>query len=556
MTTGLLDWLDAPSASDGLRFLTDDGTWESVPYARLAGLVRATARDLRDHGLTTGQVVVILHRTGPGFAASFFGVLAAGGTPAPLAPPAALGDARRWRAHAAHVIEECGAALVLADRDLAEVAAAVAGPSRAVLPPPDARDAAPGSWTPAETALLQFTSGSRGRARGVRVSRGNLEANIAMIEQRWAGRAAGTGVSWLPLYHDLGLIFGLLTPVVRGEPVGLMRPEQFVQQPLRWLREHHGRPGVVMLVPNFGLEYVVRRVRPDRLGGLDLSGVEAIVTGAERVHLDAVAAFLELLRPCGLRPSALRPAYGLAEATLGVSCAPLGRVAKAVAVAPGPVRMGEPLPLVGSAPVSRRPPAGPGTWHVGCGTPLDGLTVRIVDDLGRALPDGSLGEIAVRGPSVALGHTREQEDPATRFEDGELFTGDAGFLLDGELYVVGRVGDSLQVRGRNVYVEDLEAALAEEGLLTRQRTAVLAGHLGDEPTVCVLTAAPSAQDVVACLVPLVGPDVTVRVVRVKAGVIELTSSGKPRRRTMWRRLLAGEIDGPLLASSEHAGARP
>ncbi|MFB4309962.1 AMP-binding protein [Actinomadura sp. GTD37] len=554
MTTGLLDWLDAPSASAGLRFLGDDGAWETVPYPALAGLVRATARDLRERGLTTGQVVVILRRTGPGFAAAFFGTLAAGGTPAPLAPPAALGDARRWREHAAHVIAESGAALVLADRDLAGAAAA-AGPACAVLAPATARDAPPGSWTPAETALLQFTSGSRGRVRGVRVSRGNLEANIAMIGRRWAGRAAGTGVPWLPLHHDLGLIFGLLTPVVRGEPVALMRPEQFVQQPLRWLREHHGRSGLVMLMPNFGLEYIVRRVRPERLGGLDLSGVEAVVTGAERVRLDAAAAFLDLLGPCGLRPSALRPAYGLAEATLGVTCAPLGRAARAVAVAPGPLRMGEPLPLLGSAELSPRAPSGPGTWHVGCGTPLDGLAVRIVDDAGRRLPDGTLGEITVTGPSVALGHTSEQEDRATRFEDGVLLTGDAGFMIDGELYVVGRIGDSLQVRGRNVYVEDLEAVLTEEGLLTRQRTAVLAGYLDDDPVVCVLTAAPSAEGVVACLAPLVGPDVTVRVVRVKAGAIELTSSGKPRRRAMWRKLLAGEIDGPLLASSEPAEAR-
>lgn len=554
MTAGLLDWLDAPSESTGLRFLAEDGTWETVSYAALAGHVRATARDLRDRGLTTGQAVVILRRTGPGFAAAFFGTLAGGGTPAPLAPPAALGGGRRWREHAAHVIAESGAALVLADPDLAGTATAVAGPGRAVLAPSTAADAPPGSWPPAETALLQFTSGSRGKVRGVRVSRGNLEANIAMIGRRWAGRSAGTGVPWLPLHHDLGLVFGLLTPVVRGEPVALMRPEQFVQNPLRWLREHHARPGMVMLMPNFGLEYVVRRVRPERLAGLDLSGVEAVVTGAERVRLDTAAAFLDLLAPCGLRPSALRPAYGLAEATLGVTCAPLGRVAPAVAVAPGPLRMGEPLPLLGSAEVSRRAPAGPGVWHVGCGTPLDGLTVRIVDDAGRPVPDGSLGEITVSGPSVALGHTSAQEDPATRFEDGVLHTGDAGFMTGGELYVVGRIGDSLQVRGRNVYVEELEAALAEEGLLARRRTAVLAGYLDDDPVVCVLTAAPSAEGVAACLAPLVGPDVSVRVVRVRAAAIELTSSGKPRRRSMWRKLLAGEIDGPLLSSSEPAGA--
>lgn len=555
MSGGLLDWLAAPSG-EGLRFLSEDGAWTPVSYAELAKLVRTTAWELKGEGLATGDVVIVLHRTGPAFAASFFGVLAAGGAPSPLAPPAALGDMRRWIDHATHVISESGAVMVLADPDLADVVSVASPHCRVVLPPLLPHDQPLSPAPPAEPALLQFTSGSRGRVRGVRVSWSNLEANIAMIERRWVWPGGGTGVSWLPLHHDLGLVFGLLVPVIRQTSVGLMRPEQFVQRPLQWLREYDGRSGALMLMPAFGLEYLARRVRPAQLEGLDLSGVHAVVTGAERIRPDAAAAFLELLRPCGLAPSAFKPAYGLAEATLGVTCVRPDATARVVAVADEPVRMGEPLPIVAETTISRRPDERTKTWYVSCGSPLDDLKVQVVGDSGTPLPDGCLGEITVSGPSVAMGHTRVEDGDATRFEDGVLFTGDAGFFLDDELYVVGRIGDSLQVRGRNVYVEDLESALAGQGLFARHRTVVLAGHIGAVPNVWVVTTVPSAEDIIDCLTPLVGPDVAIRVLKVRAAALAWTSSGKPRRRSMWRRVLAGELDGQVLAESAPLAARP
>ncbi|MQY03730.1 AMP-binding protein [Actinomadura macrotermitis] len=573
---GLLDWVHDPVPGRLLRFLQDDGSWTEYSYTGLAGRVRGLAARLTDAGLDRDDTVVIAHRTGPDFVVSFFGVLLAGGTVSPLAPPVALGTAASWRAHAAHVIGTAGARFALADADLADETAAAAadaanaadaaGTACQVLVPDDREEGPAQALPPARTALLQFTSGSRGPTRGVRVSWANLEANLAMIHE-WIGGGSESGASWLPLYHDMGLVGGLLVPVVYQMNQGLTRPEQFIMTPLRWLERFGRHGGEIMVMPNFGFDFVVRRVRPEALEGMDFSSVRVVITGAERIRPASLQAFAALLRPHGFDPRTLQPAYGLAEATLAVSGNGLGEAPRVVAVAPGPLRIGDTVVPVHTGTLddfAAHPGQADGAdgggllWHVGCGRPLSGTTVEIVDDLGQALPEGRVGEIAVAGPAIAQGYAREDRDASTRFEDGRLLTSDAGFFLDGELYVLGRIGDSLQVRGRNIYVEDLEQALAEEGLFSWHRMAVLAGFAGDVPTVCVVSevAADSAA-VLAVLQPIVGAEVDVRVVRVPKRGIEMTSSGKPRRRLMWQRLLAGELGGePAVEAGPGGEAEP
>ena len=222
---------------------------------------------------------------------------------------------------------------------------------------------------------------------------------------------------------------------------------------------------------------------------MDFSSVKVVITGAERIRPASLAAFAKLLGPRGFRVEALQPAYGLAEATLAVTGVGLGQVPWATAIACGPVEIGQPVAITHRGLLTGLTEDDGELWHISCGRPLDGTDVEIVDDLGEVLPEGHLGEIAVTGPAVAQGYTSEDRDASTRFEGRRLFTGDAGFLDGGELFVLGRIGDSLQVRGRNVYVEDIEHALSEEGLFAWHRMAAVAGYLDDAPTVCLLTEA-------------------------------------------------------------------
>lgn len=559
--TGLLDWTADPRPDRGLRFRRADGEWERVPYTDLAGRVARRAAEL---SLTPGEVVVLMHDTGPEFVASFFGVLAAGGTPAPLAPAVPFGDRDAWLDHVARAFHAGATAALCDERFAGDVHAAVGRSGRTcriVVPEPTGpREWTPG-WTPprerAPLALLQFTSGSRGASRATRVGWDNLEANIAMIRS-WTRMGDAVGVSWLPLHHDMGLIGGLLAPVLAQADQGLMRPEHFIRSPLSWLREYDQGGGQVMAMPNFGFDYLARRLRPRHVEGLDLSGVEVVVTGSERVRRETLDAFLDLLVPCGLRPAAMQPGYGLAEATLGVTGVPHGEPVPMVAVTPGPIRLGDPVRVLRTAYLDGvAPEPADHVWHVSCGAPHDGIEVTIVDADGAPLPDGHLGEIEVAGPTVALGYVGDAPGGSTRFVAGRLRTADAGFRYDGGIYVLGRIGDSIQVRGRNVYVEDIEQVLADDIVFPWKRTVALAGYLGAEATVLIATESGLGgreRQVVERVGEIVGPDVTVRVIQVPQGTLDFTSSGKPRRRLMWERVLTGELSGELLAASADPAA--
>lgn len=557
---GLLDWLAAPRADRGLRFRRSDGGWELRSYADLAKAVARRAEELAD--LEHGSAVALIHDTGPDFIVSFFAVLAAGGTPTPLAPPDRLDDRDSWADRVAQALAAGVSAAVCEERFAAGVRSAAlrtGRPCRVLVPEQDGApdDADVPLRPPAELALLQFTSGSRGARRATRVSWENLEANVAMV-RHWVDMRDRVGVSWLPLHHDMGLIGGLLGPVLAQADQGLMRPEQFIRSPLAWLREYDQDGGEIVAMPNFGFDYLARRLKPQHVAGLDLSGVRSVVSGSERIRRETLEAFLRLLIPCGLRPAAMQPGYGLAEATLGVTGVRRGEPVRMVALAPGPIRLGENVPIIASAHLDGAA-AEPGdhVWHVSCGAPLEGVMVDIVGDDGRPVPEGHLGEIAVRGPAVALGYAAADDTPSTRFEAGRLLTADAGFRSGGELYVVGRIGDSLQVRGRNLYVEDIEQLLADDIVFPWKRTVVLAGYQDAQATVLIATetgfSGREAQ-VVELVSTVVGPDAAVRAWLVAPCALEFTSSGKPRRRRMWERVLAGDLKGEVLAESESRAA--
>ncbi|MGL4175754.1 MAG: amino acid adenylation domain-containing protein [Dermatophilaceae bacterium] len=395
-----------------------------------------------------------------------------------------------------------------------------------------------------DVAFLQYTSGSTAEPKGVVVSHGNLVANESAIAKRFAHGPDSVVVSWLPLFHDMGLIGGALQALWLGAPAVLMAPETFLRRPLVWLEAvsrfgAHSSGG-----PNFAYELCVARSTPEERASLDLSTWRNAFSGAEPVRARTVARFAEAFQPAGFRPTAWLPCYGLAESTLLVSAARSGTGARILEV------NGDALERKGEAVVE------PGGMQlVSCGAVTDGhgLSIRASD--GAPVGEGQVGEVWVTGPSVAAGYWARPEASAKTFvaaEEGRAVrTGDLGFVDSGELFVTGRIKDLIVVRGRNIAPQDLEeTATAADGV--RRAIAFSVEHHDEERIAVIaeinaaLADPPRAEEIRATVAGVHGVPVHT-VVLVRPGQIETTSSGKVRRACMRARLLAGDV--PALARS-------
>jgi acyl-CoA synthetase (AMP-forming)/AMP-acid ligase II len=394
-----------------------------------------------------------------------------------------------------------------------------------------------------ELAVLQFTSGSRGNPRGLRITTANLAANLRMI-RRWCEIDEWGAVSWLPMYHDMGLIGGMLSLITVQTEHALMRPEQFIRDTRGWFTEYGRDPYAVMVMPNFGFERVLSMVRPEHLDGLDFATLTTVISGAERVDPAVLARFARLLEPYGFDIGALMPAYGLAEGTLAVSGVGRRQSPRLVRASGLERRLGEKVDVREVVELSTEPVEEPWRWQVCCGRPLDGLAVDILDEDGFRQPEGVLGEILVQGPSVADGYVDPTPEDAAKLGGGQLHSGDAGFVLDGELYLVGRLGDSLKVHGQSVFVEDIEMELVASGTVARHHATVAAGVTDGAPTVLLVTdrsLGDRLTDALSIIRSFAGDGVSTKVMQVRNGGIPLTSSRKPRRRALWLDYLSGEL---------------
>ncbi|KUJ69161.1 hypothetical protein ACZ90_12415 [Streptomyces albus subsp. albus] len=566
----LLNWTEDPSTTRGIHFATGTG-WDFRSYAELASEALAVADALADRaaGGDAGGAVGLALGDPQRFTTGFFGTLLAGLTPSPVATPASFRDRDAYRGHLAGVLRAADPVAVLADDRAYEAAAAAAGTTghgdRMVAHPgPDAKagDRPRTAGRPAP-ALLQFTSGSSGTPKGVRVGWDSLAANVAAI-RGWTGWSAEDSfASWLPLYHDMGLVGALITPVVSGTDLWLMSPEQFLRTPRRWLECFGAHGATLTTAPGFGYAYTARRVRPEDIGELDFSGWRVAILGAERIDPAGVAAFTALTGPRGFRHTSLVPAYGMAEVTLAATGTAPGTPAPVLDIGTRAPRTGEPVRVRGRGVLGVDGAGGAGLL-TGCGAALSGLTVTITDEDGAPLPDGRFGEIELRGSSVADGY-RTADGPlwaapggGTAFlppaEGGAaaspegLRTGDFGFLLDGTLYVLGRIGDSLKVRGRKLFAEDLEAALTPPLAAHGIRCAVVLGSAAGQDLALVLLEQPEpagspADEVLAAVRAHTSDQVRIVVLRGPRGAIPRTSSGKPRRRVLWRELTRSAVDG-------------
>lgn len=545
-----LSWLDAPRDDTGVEMF-DETSHSYRPYTELADEANRISGGLIAAGVPRGAIVPLLCSTGPDLVAAFYAVQAAGCVVSVLAPPTRMAG-ETARAHLRAVVTAVDAATVVVDaahHAYAVDALAEAGPDTRVLLLEELAAGGPGRRDPAEQALVQFTSGSSGRPRGVRISHAALDANTAAI-RAWerAGRD-DSWCSWLPMHHDMGLIGCLVVPVSGNNRLAVCRPETFLRHPLSYVTRFDAnrveQPATITATPAFGLQRIVDRIGHDDLEGADLSRTRAVIVGAERIDPALVARFTDLMRPHGLSPHTLTPAYGLAESTLAVTGVPVEEIPRAVRVHRDGLRVGAQVSLAAGATDRET------VQVMSCGRALDGMTVRVVGEDGRPLPEGHVGELALSGSSLADEYLADGSAEGTAFEDGRLLTRDVAFELAGEFYVLGRLGDSVKVHARSLFAEDVELLLGRAGL-NLSRICVVLGEAGGRPhAVAVLEgldtrAAEVAEDVLAAACP----GTRRHVARVARGAIPRTSSGKSRRRQLWQHLSQERLFDAMPAATD------
>jgi 1-acyl-sn-glycerol-3-phosphate acyltransferase len=551
----LLEVLDAHARSHPervhLTVLHEDRA-ERVDYASLRREAAATARGLVARGIEPGETVALMLPTSREYFTTFFGVLLAGAVPVPIYPPARRSQIEDHLRRHARILENARAAALVTTseaRRLARLVRARVPALRDVVDaaelPAGGRDEHAARVGSHDLALLQYTSGSTGAPKGVMLTHANLLANI-----RAMGRASGVTsddvfVSWLPLYHDMGLIGAWLGSLYYGFAFVVMPPPSFLTRPSRWLSAIGNFRGTISAAPNFGYELCLAKLTDADLEGVDLSSWRLAFNGAEPVSPHTVERFAERFERFGLRREAIAPVYGLAEACVGLAFPPPGR---------GPVI--DRLDRDRFVRSGRAVAAGDDDTNplrvVACGRALPGHAMRVVDAAGNELGDRQEGRIEFRGPSATSGYFRNP-DATARLLDGEwLDTGDLGYLADGDVYVTGRVKDLVIRAGRNLHPDELEAALNALPGVRKGRVAVFAASDPSSGTerLVVLAETRETDDarrsrlrdaILGVTVDILGtpPD---EIVLARPGIVLKTSSGKVRRAACRELYEHGRVD--------------
>ncbi|MEZ0356079.1 AMP-binding protein [Mycobacterium sp. SA01] len=543
----LRDRADTTPDAVAFTFTDYDRDWngvaESLTWSQVYRRTLNVAREISQQGVP-GDRALIIAPQGLDYIVAFLGAMQAGFIAVPLSVPVPGSHDERVSA----VVTDTSPTVVLTTSAVFEVAAQYVDDGAAVIatiavdtldldaPGADSVEVPDGP----DIAYLQYTSGSTRLPAGVMISHRNMVANFDQLMADYVPHFGGefppgtSLVSWLPFYHDMGLMLGIGAPIFSGHPADLMSPIAFLSRPARWLQALARHPKAWSGAPNFAFDLTARRSTDEELDGLDLGGVIGIINGAERIHPDTLVRFNERLAPNGFRPEAMAPSYGLAEATVYVASSTANEVPEVVEFDADELTQGNAIRKPGGTQLLRyQLPASP--------------LVRIVDaDTCETCPDGTVGEIWTHGENVSAGYWRKPEQTGSAFgatlagpagdvpTTGWLRTGDQGFVSEGDLFIVGRIKDMLIVRGRNHYSDDIEATVQK---ITRGRVAAIA--VADEETEKLVTVVELKNrddtdlesvksDVVAAISRAHGLQVA-DIVLVEPGSIPTTTSGKIRR---------------------------
>lgn len=546
--------------SIAFAFLGDgENITESLTYLELDQRATAVAARLQQQ-CKNGDRVLLLLPQGLNFIAAFFGCLRAGviAVPAPPLDPVRL---KRTLPRVSSILDDALPALVLTNEEAtSKLIEALA--ERSILTGQVAptclsiQDIVGGERfklnrvqvETGDTAYLQYSSGSTGAPKGIRITHGNLLAHAEAVRAAWHYDESSVGVSWMPQFHDYGLIDALVQPVFSGFPCYVMSPVSFIRRPARWLRAISRLRATHTQAPNFAYETCVHKVEPDP--SLDLRSLRVASNGAEPVRAQTLQAFAQRFAPCGLNPRALFPAYGLAEATLLVTTASAWRADGSP--------MGAPSGSIGSTLIPSRDANLGAGYFVSCGRPVLNTDICIVNPQNsEPCVDGTVGEIWVRGPGVAAGYWGRDDDSRQVFQavtaDGDgpyLRTGDLGFLCDGELCVTGRCKDLIVIDGANHYPQDIEWTLEHCHALVRDNgTAAFSIEVGGEERLAVLVELESLQANTSDLLEVIRSAIAERhelkvhtVAFLRKGAIHKTSSGKLQRQANRQSLMARRFE--------------
>ncbi|MBM4379917.1 MAG: AMP-binding protein [Deltaproteobacteria bacterium] len=544
----------AQLGTGGLLLVDRHEREEALDFAALRALAERTAGGLQALGVRPGDRVALVLPTGRDFLAAFFGAQLAGAVPVPLYPPVRLGRLADYHASTAAMVTAARARLVLADGRTQRLLGEVARLARMDLGVREVASLPAGSFQPVAVeagalGVIQFSSGSTSAPKPVGLTHGNLVAQLETLRQYVApGGETPVGVSWLPLYHDMGLIGALLSAVYLPGKLVLLSPQDFLVQPALWLRALSRHKGVISPAPNFAYALCLKRVKDEELDGVDLSGWSLALNGAEPVSVEVLRRFSARFARWGLRPDALVPVYGLSEASLAVTFSPRRATPRAL-----------PVDAQVLAAEGRLEPGSRELASVGCA--VHGVELCIRDEAGVELPPGRVGRVHVRGPSVMQGYDGLAEATAEVLRDGWLDTGDLGFEHEGELFLYGRAKDVLVLRGANRAPQEFEEAL--DGLVgVRPGCAVALGHVpegaeGEELLLLVEALEESPEDLEAQVRAAVAARTQVtpgEVVLLAPGTLPRTSSGKLRRREALRQYLAGTLSPPRPVNALTVGA--
>jgi fatty-acyl-CoA synthase len=550
----------AAQGPTGINFYTGKGeVAEALPYAMLRQQAIALALRLLGAGLQPGDRVGLVADNNGDFARAFFACQYAGLVPAPLPLPTAFGGRQGYIDHLRRMLESAGAAAAFASADLASwLAEACDGLGLRVAGTLAALDSvAPAAGLPPQDpdslGYLQFSSGSTRFPIGVAVTQRAFMANARGIGQDGLSiRDGDRAVSWLPFYHDMGLVGFFLMPMCCQCSVDILSARDFARRPLLWLSLISRNRATIAFSPSFGYELCARRAETASLGGLDLSCWRSAGIGGDMIRPHVLTRFTERFAPHGFAAEAFVPSYGMAEATLALSFTPSGQGAKIDKVD------GEILESLHLATPARDDSIRTRSF-IQCGEALPGHDIEIRDETGRKLAERRVGRIFARGPSLMTGYYGEPEETARVMEDGWLDTGDLGYLLRRQIVITGRAKDLIIVNGRNIWPQDLEwAAEIEIASLRSGDVAVFSvdSALEDEVVVlvqCRIADPAERAELTAELTNIFRArhGVEARVVLVSPRSLPQTSSGKLSRSRARALYLAGEFSQPpMLAAAD------
>ncbi len=537
-------------AKRGFVFVRADGSERFCSFQEIHAETARRGARLARRGLEKGDRIALVIPDGDEFVLSFLAAIVAGIVPVPMYPQLSFRNVEGYHDTVAHIVRASGAKALLttgATRPFVEPVLGKVENLHAVMTvdelagdpdlPPVERAIAP-----EDMAFLQFTSGSTSRPKGVMVTHANLAANSEAFMIHGLGKDSSfdKGVSWLPLYHDMGLIGFVIGPLFTDIPVVFLPTASFVRSPRVWLDAIHRHRGTITYAPNFAYALVAKRLKDKDVAGLDLSCMRITGCGAEPIQAKTLRDFAAKLEPAGFASSSLIPSYGMAEATLAITFARRGHGMRVDRVESSGIQAQEARPVEPDASAE-------GTQEiVSCGFPFPGHEIAIEDEQGQRLADRRIGHILARGPSTTAGYYKEPELTSESYKDGWLRTGDLGYLADGELFVCGRLKDIIIIRGRNFYPQDIEWVVSELPGVRRGNVVAFSVEVDGEEQLVIC--AEAFQSEAAGLVEAIGAAVSAqlgltahRVEVLPQGTLPRTSSGKPQRRKTKALLLEGSL---------------